>query len=76
MAGDYIRLMLALPSSCIIWGHHSYSCLRTVTMKNSETNVMSTTGVKQSVASYLKITLDAILKPSNIVGPPSPACLC
>lgn len=45
-------------------------------MKNSETNVMSTTGVKQSVASYLKITLDAILKPSNIVGPPSPACLC
>ena len=39
-------------------------------MRSSETTVRSAVGINQSVASSFKITLDAILKQSNITGSP------
>lgn len=44
-------------------------------MGNSETTIKSTTGINQSVASFFKITLEAILRLSNIVGCPCKSVL-
>ena len=46
-----------------------------LTMRNSETTVKSTIGINQSVASSFNITLDAILKQSNITGSPCKSVL-
>ena len=39
-------------------------------MRHSKTNVVSTTGINQPVASFFMITLDSIPKLSNIAPPP------
>lgn len=44
-------------------------------MRNSETTFKSTAGINQSVASSLRIALDAILKQSNLVRSPCKSVL-